>query len=561
MTGLFKASADPKTLRIIPLGGCGEFGMNLTGYFSQGRLFVVDCGVRFPEPYRLGIDAVLPDVDPHFTEAGGVYSYIITHGHEDHIGALPHILRRWPAPVYATAWAVELLRNKLARLGEDIGKYNVTTLEAGDRIRTEGFDVEFVHMNHSIPHTCALFIRTPQLNVFHTGDFKFDDHPLLEAPADWSRLRALGREGVDLLLADSTNAEKAGNCPGESTELKPLTDLLQAAPEAVILTTFSSNLARLKTIADATQASGRKLLVVGNGVEATLSIAKALGIYELPADLRIDPDQVSKFPRRRLVVLATGCQGEWRAALARISQGEHKAFVAREGDTVILSSRIIPGNEKAILTVMNNLQRMGVKIITAREVPGIHVSGHAYQGDLNLLHEALKPKFFAPVHGAFSQLRANMLRGEKAGSVPSLVETGDVLDCSKSGVSHVGKVEVTLSYLDADSGVLLSNEMLRERLRVGEFGAALVTGVYDRGRKAWLAPVTIDLTGLKMPEAEGERWLPQMAEKIASQVSRLCQDGGADVAYIMEEARVFLRRHLFQVLKKKPVVMVKIHLV
>lgn len=560
MSGLFKASADPKTLRIIPLGGCGEFGMNLTGYFSQGRLFVVDCGVKFPEPYRLGVDAVVPDVDPHFREAGGVHSYIITHGHEDHIGALPHVIRRWPAPVYATAWSVELLKNKLGRIGEDPGKYNITTLEAGDRIRTEGFDVEFVHMNHSIPQTCALFIRTPQLNVFHTGDFKFDDTPLLEAPADWNRLRALGREGVDLLLADSTNAEKAGLCPGESTVLKPMTELLQAAPEAVILTTFSSNLARLKTIADAALASGRKLLLLGNGVETTFSIAKALGIYELPEDLRIEPDQVSKFPRRRLVVLATGCQGEWRAALARIANGEHKAFEARANDTVILSSRIIPGNEKAILTVMNNLQRMGVRIISAREAPGIHVSGHAYQGDLNLLHEALKPKFFAPVHGAFSQLRANLARGEQAGSLPSLVETGDVLDCSKQGVVNAGKVEIALSYLDADSGVLLSNELLRERLRVGELGQALVSGVYDKGRRSWAAPVTIDLPGLKVPEREGERWLPEMGKNIESQVARLCQ-GNPDPAYVTEEVRVFLRRHLTQVLKKKPIVVVKIHLI
>lgn len=561
MTGLFKASADPKTLRIIPLGGCGEFGMNLAGYFSQGRLFVVDCGVRFPEPYRLGVDAVLPDVDPHFTEAGGVHSYIITHGHEDHIGALPHVLRRWPAPVYATAWSVELLKNKLARLGEDAGKFNITTVEPGDRIRTEGFDVEFVHMNHSIPQTCALFIRTPQLNVFHTGDFKFDDHPLLEAPADWSRLRALGREGVDLLLADSTNAEKAGQCPGEATVLKPLTELFQAAPEAVIVSTFSSNLARLKTIADAASASGRKLLLLGTGVETTLAIAKTLGIYELPEDLRIEPDQLSKFPRRRIVVIATGCQGEYRAALARIANGEHKHFEAKEGDTVVLSSRIIPGNEKALLTVLNNLQKTGVRIVTAREVPGIHVSGHAYQGDLNLLHDALKPRFFAPVHGAFSQLRANLERGKKQGALPSLVETGDVLDCSKNGITNAGKVEVTLSYVDSDSAVLLSNDLLRDRLRIGELGSALVSGVYDTKRKSWLSPVEIDLTGIRVPAADGDRWLTDMADKISSQVARLVQDGSADVSHVMEEARVFLRRHLFQVLKKKPVVTVKIHLV
>ncbi len=562
MTGLFHAPSDPKTLRIIPMGGCGEFGMNLTAYLWQKKLFVIDCGVKFPDPIRLGTDAVLPDVSPYFTEAGGVYAYIITHGHEDHIGALPHVLKKWPAPVYATGWSAELLKMKLQRLGEDPDRYPVTIVQAGDHVRVDEFDVEFVHMNHSIPHTCALFIRTPALNVFHTGDFKFDDQPLLEAPADWTRLKAIGVEGVDLLLADSTNAEKAGLCPGEATVVGPLTAVLKAAPEAVLLSTFSSNLFRLKSIADACIAAGRRVFIAGTGLENTLGIAKTLDLYHFPESLRINEDQVGRFPRSKLVVLATGCQGEWRSAMARIAKQEFKAFRVKAGDTVVLSSRIIPGNEKALLTMFNEFQKAGARIITAREVPGIHVSGHAYQGDLNLLHDALKPRFFAPVHGAFGQLKANQGRGEAAGSISQLIETGDVLDARRDGIENVGKIEISLNYVDGDSGVVMSYETLRDRLRIGELGCALVTGVYDCGKKDWVVPVEVELTGLALPQSDdGAGWLRQVAGRVANEAAKLAQGKGAEGTNLDEGIRIFLRRQLFQVLKKKPVVLVKLHLI
>jgi len=532
--------------------------MNMTAYLYGGRLFVVDCGVRFPDAIRLGTDAILPNVDPWFAEAGGVHSYIITHGHEDHLGALPYILPKWPAPVYATAWTVALLKNKLLRLGLNPEAFRIVTVEPGDRIKTEGFEVEFVHVNHSIPMACALYIRTPALNIFHTGDFKIDPHPVIEAPAHLARLSHIGDEGVDLLLADSTNADKAGHCPSETSVLEPLREVVAASLGAVVVSTFASNLWRIKTIAEVCRATGRKLYVAGAGMEATLNLGKSLGVYDLPPGIRIMEDELRNTPREELLVLASGCQGEWRAALARIAAGEHRAFTLAPGDTLAISARIIPGNEKALLHVLNACLKLGARIVTPREVPGIHVSGHAHRGDLDQLSGLIRPRRLFPVHGAYFQMLANAERGEavEATDDVALVESGDVLDLSRDETKPVGRIDIELNYVDSDSRVVISYEALRERLRVGELGSALITGVYEKQSRRWLVPPAIELTGLRLPESLMlAGWLDSTVQGVAAEVSRKIKHLDDDA--LREEIRIFLRRQFFQVLKKKPVVVVK----
>lgn len=560
---LYDAPNDRDAVKVVPLGGCGEFGMNMTTYLFRNRLYVVDCGVRFPDPIKLGTDAIIPHVDPFFDRAGGPFAYIMTHGHEDHIGALPYILPRWPAPVYGTQWTLELIRNKFARRGLDPDRFSLIRVDAGDRIAGDDFNIEYIHVNHSIPMTCALMIRTPKVNIFHTGDFKFDDRPVIEPPADWVRIQAAARDGVDFLITDSTNSQAAGDCPGEASVLEPLIKTFKAAPAAVVISTFASNLWRLKTIVDACEASGRRLFVTGPGVEQTFAIAEAVGLYNVPAGIRLDDMGVARIARNKLVVLATGCQGEYRSALVRIAARQHRSFKIEEGDTVVLSSRIIPGNEKSIYYMMNDFLSQGAHVVTAREAPGIHVSGHAYSGDLLKLVSALRPKNYTPMHGGFSQLLANWNVGR---SIPEsketsrIIQNGDVLQVSAEGVEHLGTLEVETRYVDGESGVVLPPDVLKERLKLGELGGALVTGAYNLKDRKWVAPPRVDLIGLHMPRGtDPEQWLDTAATSVRTRLPQLVT-GGLSQEDAFEEMRISLRRQLSQVLKKKPVVLIKVQL-
>jgi len=560
---IFAPTQNLGMVRIVPLGGCGEFGMNLTCFLSGGKLFVVDAGIRFPDAFRLGVDAVLPDVDKWFAEAGGVYAYILTHGHEDHIGAMPHILQKWPAPVYGTAWTIELLRNKLFRLGRDPEQYKLKVVAPGDHVVTEGFDAEYVHINHSIPMACSLNLRFPGLTIFHTGDFKFEEDPIIERPADLERLKRIGDEGVDLLLADSTNAEKDGFCPAENSIYEPLLKVINQCERAAVVTTFSSNLWRIKTIVDVCRAAGRRLYITGGGLENTLNVAKAVGIYEVPPELRIADELLASVPRDRLMVLATGCQGERRSSLARIAAGEHRFFRLNPGDTVIWSSRLIPGNEKAVISLSNNVQRLGAKVITAREAPGIHVSGHAYGGDIGRLLQLIRPKNFLPIHGAFSQLNANYQRPlltPNSVAQAQIVESGDVIDVDKEGTTIIGRLEIELKFLESDGSGLMSYGELRERLRIGELGMARVDGVYNIPNETWVVEPTIELIGIGFPEnLRKSDWLCAKASKIKQLVPQLLLQKNLTAAQASEEIRQFIRRELQRILRKKPVVSVKIH--
>jgi ribonuclease J len=258
---------NPGTVRIIPFGGCGEFGMNMTGYICEDRLYLVDAGVSFPDPSKLGVESIFPDLTEWISQFGGVYAYIITHGHEDHIGALPYMLERWPGPVYATPWTAELLDNKLSRRGVSL-RYPIHKVNPGDKVKCEDFSIEYVAFNHSIPGACGLMIRQGQFNIFHTGDFKFDFTPILEKPVDLEYLKKLGREGIQVLLADSTNSHIPGYCPSEQTVIEPLKEAFDSAGDgAVIVTTFSSNFWRIKTILDICKESGRKVVILGGGVD------------------------------------------------------------------------------------------------------------------------------------------------------------------------------------------------------------------------------------------------------------------------------------------------------
>jgi ribonuclease J len=316
------------------------------------------------------------------------------------------------------------------------------------------------------------------------------------------------------------------------------------------------------TIADACAAAGRRLFVTGGGLEATLGHAKDLGLYELPPGLRVLEDDLPSVPRHRLCVVATGCQGEWRSAMARIAADEHRSVSVESGDTVILSARTIPGNERSVIHMLDDLRRLGAHIVTPREAPGLHVSGHAYGGDLEVVRQALRPRIYLPMHGSFGHLTANLDGAHAKGHAGHILESGDVVDIRRSGLALVGKVEVELRYVDGESGVVVPGEALRERWKIGELGAALLTGVYVVAERRWLVAPEITLQGLRLPPALSlEGFHASATTAVRQRTAELVHQAAAEPDEVAEELRILVRRHLAAVLKKKPVVLVKLHLV
>jgi len=536
--------------------------MNLTNYLYDGKLFVVDAGVLFPDPSKLGVGSIVPEVERYFVEAGGVFAYIITHGHEDHIGALPFLYSQFPAPIYATPWTCSLIRRKFERTNRTLDPKHLNQLEAGDSARLNSIEFKYLRVNHSIPHACSLHIKTNHHSVFHTGDFKCDDTPLMEEIFPEDELKKIGEKGVDLLLSDSTNATKPGRCPSESLVKPALVKILKESKYAVIGTTFSSNLWRIISFIEAAQEAGRKILICGRGLETTLEVAKETGLYTPPSSVFVKDINADNFKRKNLLVLATGCQAEWRAALSRMARGENRSFKIRAGDTVLFSSRMIPGNEKPVINLTNDLLRLGAEIITSREVPNVHVSGHGHQEDLNIYINNLKPKHHVPVHGSVSHQYANISLGyDKNFPVTTHhITNGDVWDLENGALKTIGSVEVGLRFVDNDSQVSMSRETLRERLRIGEHGLAILSGVFSAQKQEFIVNPQIELQGLGMPDNVDEKiWLEKTSHKIKTNYLKLFQQGRKEVSDLNEQSRITLRRELSKLLRKKPIVITKFY--
>lgn len=548
-------------LYIVPFGGCGEFGMNLTAYLFKGKLYVVDCGIMFPDQTKLGVDAIIPDLAPWFDKFGAPKAYIITHGHEDHIGALPLVYEKWPAPIYATAWTAELIKDRFSKY--QLLPPNIVNVQPGDTVNTGELTATYLAVNHSIPMTCSVLITAGKRRIFHTGDFKIDTENPFEPIADLDDFHRRCHPGVDAIVVDSTNAVTPGSSLPESSVIDPLTDACRGVRGTVFITTFASNWWRLLVIIGIAQSLERKLLVLGAGMKRTLATARNLGMFSRSASIFVDESQLDSIPRHKLMVLLSGCQGESRSALGRLCRDEIKSIKFQPSDRLIFSSRIIPGAERSVYHLSSLCAQKGVEVLTSRSHPGIHVSGHACQEDIRKLIRAVNPRHFIPVHGTFTQLMANRDIAVSEGIPPEkclVPEDGCVFSFNnRDELNQKLQFEVSWSFIDGFSKQPLSRQILKERLKIGEMGLAVVSGVFDYTRGDWQQNPMIELRGLTAPETD--YWLEEAAESVREAIARGIRHGIVDQQSLAERGRLALRRYLQDYLQKKIVVIAHIHLI
>lgn len=466
-------------LRIIPLGGLEEIGMNITAFEYEDSIVVVDCGMAFPSEDMYGVDCVIPDTTYLQNNLDKVRGFVITHGHEDHIGALPYVLRDVNVPIYATRLTMGIIEGKLT----EHGMMNTTERHAvkfGQTVTLGAFRVEFIKTNHSIVDAAALAITSPVGTVIHTGDFKVDFTPVYGDAIDLQRFAELGRKGVLALLCDSTNAERPGYTPSEKTVGKTFDMLFSEHRDSrLLIATFASNVDRVQQIINSAYKFGRKVVVEGRSMVNIISIAQQLGCITIPANTLIDIDELKNYPEEKTVIVTTGSQGESMAALSRIAEGTHRKIKVGPGDTVIFSSNPIPGNEKAVTNTINLLLMKGANVISS----DVHASGHPCQEEIKLIYTLVQPKFCVPVHGEYKHLKAHERICKELGYDDKhifLLQSGDVLEFTKNSAKVTGRVQVGEIMVDGLGVGDVGNVVLRDRQHLAEDGVVFVTFVLDQ---------------------------------------------------------------------------------
>ena len=462
-------------LKIISLGGLNEIGKNLTVYEYGNDIVVVDCGMGFPDDDMYGIDVVIPDVTYLIKNQQKIRGIFITHGHEDHIGALPYVLRSIKAPIYATRMSAGLIKLKLEehRL---LDKTKLITCEAGNVVKAGKFSVEFIHVNHSIADAVAFAIKCPVGTCVHTGDFKIDTTPIQGGMMDLARLGELGKEGVLALLADSTNVERPGYTRSERSVGASFDALFRGCEERIIVTTFASNVDRIQQIIDVAARYGRKVAVTGRSMENAMKVSSELGYMNIPDGILMDLNHIKTLPKHKVCIITTGSQGETMSALTRMAFNTHRQVDLLPGDRVIISASAIPGNENAIGNVINELYRRGVEVMNERERT-LHVSGHACQEELKIVHALVKPKFFIPVHGEQRMLQIHGKLAQEMGMHPNNIlisDIGKVMELSPKGAKITGSVTAGQVFVDGYGVGDVGSVVLRDRRHLAQDGVIVV---------------------------------------------------------------------------------------
>ena len=536
-------------LKIIPLGGLGEVGKNMTAYEFQNQILIVDAGIMFPKNDMLGIDYIIPDYEYLRGKADKVLGIVITHGHEDHIGAIHHVLNDMPVPVYGTPLTIGLIEGKLAR-NNALGKASLTKVEAGGSVTLGPFKVEFFHVCHSIPDAVGLGITTPAGLVIHMSDFKFDHTPVDGWPTDYAKLAEFSRRGVDLLLSDSTNSERPGWTPSEMVIGPAFDKVFTEAKGRVIVATFASLISRVQQVADATAKHGRKMALAGPSMIDNVKIARKMGYLEIPDDLLVPIDQALKMQDHKVVLMCTGSQGEPSSIVGRLSAGTNRQFDLKPGDTVVLSSHPIPGNEETISKTINRLLRRGAEVIYDALAP-VHVSGHASQEEQKLLFNLVQPKHFIPIHGELRQLKRHARLAVEVG-IPEdcvmVVENGQIVELSGGRMKLGERIPGGYVFVDGESIGEIDFDIMRERGKLARNGLFLIDISVDKLTGRLLHEPEIITRGFVSPE-DAEKLLPEVRKHIMSIVN----NGGWESEKELANAA---RSYLYEETKRRPMVLV-----
>lgn len=541
-------------LQVIPLGGLGEIGKNMTVIRVDDEILVIDSGLMFPEEDMLGVDLVIPDISYLLENRDKIKAIVLTHGHEDHIGALPYVLKQISVPVYGTRLTLGILEGRLKENGVDSS--NLHSVMQGDIINVGCFSVGFIRVNHSIPDAVGLSIKTPVGMIVHTGDFKLDYTPIDGKMTDFRRFSDLGNKGVLLMLADSTNAERAGHTPSERTVGASFDKAFHNARSRIIVATFSSNVHRIQQVIDTAVRYKRHVAVLGRSMVNVVGISLELGYITAPEGTLIDIDEINNFRADELVIVTTGSQGEPMSALTRMAMSDHRKVTIVPDDTVIISATPIPGNEKLVSKTIDNLMRLGANVVYGRD-KGVHVSGHASQEELKLMHNLVRPKFFMPVHGEYHHLVQHAKLAQELGMPKEnifLSENGQILEFTREKGTVAGKVTAGMVMVDGLGVGDVGNIVLRDRRQLSQDGILIVVVTMDKASNRVVSGPDIVSRGFVYVR-ESEALMDEAKARVEQALERCEDENVKEWAAIKSNVRDALGRYLFEKTRRRPMIL------
>lgn len=542
-------------IRIIPLGGMNEIGKNMTAIEYKNDIIVIDCGLMFPDEEMFGVDIVIPDISYLLKNKDKVRGIVLTHGHEDHIGALPYVLKQLNVPVYGTRLTLGIVETKLVEHGI-LSDCKLITVKPKDVFDLGALKVEIVKTNHSIADSCAIAIYTPAGIILDTGDFKIDYTPIDGQVMDLARFAELGKEGILLLMSDSTNVERPGFTMSEKTVGKTFDEIFAESKERIIVATFASNIHRIQQVINAGHKNGRKLAVCGRSVENIVDVASRLGYMDIPEGMLINIDDIDKYPPSKLVIVTTGSQGEPMSALSRMSASEHRKVDIRPNDLIIVSASPIPGNEKMISRVINQLFKRGANVIY-ESIKDIHVSGHACQEELKLMLTLTKPKYFMPVHGEFRHLKMHANLAKSLGMDPHNIfvsDIGQVLEIGKDGAKFNGNVPGGQVLVDGLGVGDVGNIVLRDRKHLSQDGILTVVVTIEKESGTVIAGPDIISRGFVYVR-ESEDLMEEARRIVKNSLEKSLNAQSREWSVLKSAIKDDLRSYLYEKTKRKPMIL------
>jgi ribonuclease J len=545
-----------KKLRIIPLGGLGEIGKNMTVVEYGGKIVVVDTGLKFPTPEMLGIDLVLPDFSYLRDRADDIEAIVLTHGHEDHVGALPYVLREIGEPpvIYGGQLTIGMVRSKLDE--HKLSDAPLKELPAGEKVKVGPFGLELIHLSHSIPDMRGVLLTTDLGSVLMTGDYKFDQTPVDGRPADMSRLAELGREGLLLLCGDSTNADRPGTAPSESSVGPALLETFADCKGRIIVTSFASNIHRVQQVIDAAIKLDRRVALVGRSMRKNFNIASSLGIADAPQGLFIQPREIENFPDEKVVVISTGSQGEPLSALRRMANNDHRDVQLHSGDTVVFSATPVPGNERAVNETIDRIYEIGASVVTAKDAP-IHASGHGWQEELKLMINLTKPKYVLPIHGDFKRLRLHSELAQSVGIDERNVfqgRNGLALELDEKGARFGEDIDAGVIFVDGVNVGDPDDVALRDRRAISADGIFIVVATISTDDGSVVADPEVIFRGVAFLEEAGNL-IEELQDVVEDSLEDAAKAGTRELNLIQEDLHDAVARFVYDKLRRRPMVL------